>query len=75
MATTTSLRPQHRSTLNRRLEPRGMAIAKLGDEQRKFIEAQALSIFTDMVNSGASLQQTLAAVFLSGMSAAREVTA
>lgn len=72
---TTALRPQHRSTLNLRLKPRDMAIAKLGVEQRQFIEAEALAIFTDMVNSGASLQQTLAAVFLSGMSAAREVQA
>lgn len=71
---TTALRPQHRSTINlSRAKPRDMAMTHLGDEQRQFIEAEALDIFTDMVNSGASLQQTLAAIFLSGMSAAHEV--
>lgn len=69
----TTLKPQHPSTLNGRARPHNMAVAKLGIEQRRFIEAEALSIFTDMVNSGASLQQTLSAIFLSGMSAAREV--
>lgn len=70
---TTALRPQHRSTLNLRLKPRDMASAKLDVEQRLLIETEALAIFTDMVNSGASLQQTLAAIFLSGMSVAHEV--
>jgi hypothetical protein len=38
----------------------------LPDDAREFIEGLALGIFTDMVNSGATLQQTLAAVYLSG---------
>lgn len=35
-------------------------------EARECIESIALDIYTDMVNSGASLQETLAAVYLSG---------
>lgn len=35
-------------------------------EARECIERIALGIFTDMVNSGATLQETLAAVYLSG---------
>lgn len=70
----TALHPQHRSTLGRQPKPSSMAVARLGEDQRRFIEAEALSIFTDMVNAGATLQQTLAAVFMSGMSAAREVS-
>lgn len=50
----------------------GMTRLQLRPDERHFIEEQALGIFTDMVNSGASLQQTLAAIYLSGLSAGRE---
>lgn len=49
----------------------GMTRVQLRPDERHFIEEQALSIFTDMVNGGASLQQTLAAIYLSGLSAGR----
>jgi len=40
---------------------------KLPPEVREAMEEMALEIFTDMVNSGASLQQTLTAIYLSGI--------
>jgi len=49
-----------------RPRPQGMSIVTLPSEARECIESIALGIFTDMVNSGASLQETLAAVYLSG---------
>ena len=54
--------------------PRGMAMMRVGSkQQREFIEAEAIDIFTTMTNGGCTFQQALAAIFLSGMSAAREV--
>lgn len=50
----------------------GMTRLQLQPDQRRFIEEQALGIFTDMVNGGATLQQTLAAIYLSGLSAGWE---
>lgn len=66
-----SLHPMHRSVLARRASgarprPHGMKPLTLPVDTREFIERIALSIFTDMVNSGATFQQTLAAVYLSG---------
>ena len=56
-----------------RNNPRNMAQAKLGSkEQREFIEREAIDIFTVMTNGGCTFQQALAAIFLSGMSAAKE---
>lgn len=52
------------------LKPKGLSSAMLPPELRMFIEREALDVYTRMVNSGASLQATLAAVYLSGMSAA-----
>lgn len=68
-----TLQPQHSSAINKTIKPKGMDITKLPPEARKFVEAEALSIFTAMTNSGASLQQTLSAIFLSGMSAAHGI--
>lgn len=54
--------------------PRGMEKTRLGSRQaREFIEAEAISIFTDMTNGGCTFQQALAAIFLSGMNAAKAV--
>ena len=59
-----------RPTLAKRT-PRGMEKARLGSrEMREFIEAEAIDIFTSMANGGCTFQQSLAAIFLSGMSAA-----
>lgn len=46
--------------------PLNMSTVTLTSDQRECIERIALGIFTDMVNSGATLQETLAAVYLSG---------
>jgi hypothetical protein len=43
-----------------------MAFMHIPHSEREFIEQMALSIFTDMVNAGCSLQATLAAIYLSG---------
>jgi len=48
-------------------KPKGMSIKKVPEDVRKVMEETALNVFTDMVNSGASLQQTLAAIYLSGI--------
>ena len=51
--------------------PRNMEKAMLGSmEMREFIEAEAIDIFTTMTNGGCTFQQSLAAIFLSGMNAA-----
>jgi len=70
-----NLIPRHHSTLKRSRSsvPRGLTHASLPDDTRVFIESEVLDIYTRMVNAGCSLQQTLTAVFLSGMSAAKEV--
>lgn len=43
-----------------------MSTVAMPPEARECIERIALGIFTDMVNSRATLQETLAAVYLSG---------
>lgn len=64
-----SLSALHPSVYKRTaLKPKGLDSANLPPELRMFIEREALDIYTRMVNSGASLQATLAAVYLSGMS-------
>lgn len=68
-----SLKPIHYSVKKRRtFAPAGMSNMKIPDDTRTFIEGECLDIYTKMVNSGASLQTTLAAIFLSGMNAAQE---
>lgn len=67
-----SLSALHPSVYKRTaLKPKGLASTNLPPELRMFIEREALDIYTKMVNSGASLQATLAAVYLSGMSASK----
>ena len=66
------LRPQHPSKIGRPPRPTGLQITRLGVEGRMMIESIALDIFTDMTNAGATLQQTLAAIYLSGAENALE---
>ena len=66
------LTPQHSSTINPAVRPKDLQSMRIHPDARKFVEQEALSIFAAMTNAGASLQQTLSAVFLSGMSAGRE---
>ena len=55
-------------------KPRGMSSTHLGSRTaREFIEAEAVDIFTTMVNGGCTFQQALAAIFMSGMNAAHTV--
>lgn len=61
------LKVEHSSKRKIGLNPRQMAVMKLPPEVRGAMEQMALDIFTDMVNSGASLQQTLTAIYLSGI--------
>jgi len=61
------LKVEHSSKRKTGLNPRQMAVMKLPPEVREAMEEMALEIFTDMVNSGASLQQTLTAIYLSGI--------
>lgn len=64
---------QIKPTLAKRA-PRGMEKTHLGSrEMREFIEAEAIDIFTTMTNGGCTFQQSLAAIFLSGMNAAENV--
>lgn len=70
-----AITPQHHSLLNVNFKrPKGMDRTHLPNEHRVMIEEQALAIFADMTNAGCSLQQTLAAIYLSGMNAAIEAT-
>jgi hypothetical protein len=57
-----------------RLRPHNMSTVTLADDQREAVESIALGIFTDMTNAGASLQATLAAVYLSGIAHAMGAT-
>ena len=50
-----------------------MEKTELPRELREFIEREALDIFATMTNGGCTLQQTLTAIFLSGMSAAHSI--
>lgn len=64
----TPLMPQHASTL--RAPPRrplDYGRVSITDEQRIGLHKLVLETFTDMVNNGHSLQDTLAAIYLSGM--------
>ncbi len=49
-----------------RVKPSKMSKMVLDSDSRMCIEEIALGIFTDMTNAGAGLQQTLAAIYLSG---------
>lgn len=51
--------------------PRGLDRCRLEPETSVMIQQEAIEVFTTMVNSGRSFQHALQAVFLSGMSAAR----
>lgn len=52
--------------------PRMLTRCQLEPETSAMIQAEAIEVFTAMVNSGRSFQHALQAVFLSGMSAAHE---
>ena len=70
-----ALRPQHESAVSARCRsPRSMASIEVPHELRSELEAQALSIFTDMTNAGMSLQETLASIYLTGMVMGKELT-
>jgi len=51
--------------------PHRLTRCELEPEASAMIQQEAIEVFTAMVNSGRSFQHALQAVFLSGMSAAR----
>ena len=67
-----SLRPMHPSVIKKRtvytgsIRPNGMEKLVVTSEQREVVEKVALEIFTDMINAGATFQETLAAIYVSG---------
>lgn len=60
-----SMRPLVR---RERIRPQGMTcITGVTYEQGEALERIALGIFTDMTNAGATFQESLAAIYLSGL--------
>ena len=56
------------------MTPKNMdKVEGITDEQFKVVQSVALSIFTDMNNNSFSLRETLAAIYLSGVSHALSV--
>ena len=52
--------------------PHRLTRCELEPEASALIQAEAIEVFTAMVNGGRSFQHALQAVFLSGMNAAQE---
>lgn len=70
---TTPLLPQTRGG-RFRMTPQNMdKVEGITDEQFEVVQSVALSIFTDMNNNSFSLRETLAAIYLSGVSHALSV--
>ena len=61
-----ALRPRRWSARGKSPRPWSMATVALSREQRAVIEEISLGVFTDMSNSGASLSDTLLAIYLTG---------
>ena len=54
------------------LPPFGFGSIDLPEDDRKFLESEAVETFTRMVNSGSTFQAALLAVFLTGVHFAKE---
>jgi len=67
-----ALSPIHSSAFKFRMRARDMTELRMESDQRETCERIALGIFTDMSNAGASLQTTLAAIYVSGLQHATE---
>jgi hypothetical protein len=65
------LRPQPTSP---NVRPWGMDHILTDNATRETVERIALGIFTDMTNAGRSFQQSLAAVYLSGLKHAADLS-
>lgn len=66
----TPIRPQHFSVRGKaiKLKPRGMTeLRGVPTEKVAAMECLAIDIFTEMVNSGKTFQESLAAIYLSGL--------
>ena len=61
------LKAEHSSKKRTGQSPRHMEVLKLPPEVREAMEDTVLTIFADMVNSKASFQQTLTAIYLAGI--------
>lgn len=63
------MRALHSSVAREKLHRvHGMDRMTMTEEQREVVEDLALSIFTDMVNTGQTFQAALSAIYLSGLS-------
>jgi hypothetical protein len=56
-----------------RIKPRNMARATLPSDSRQALEELVFGIFADMSNAGATLHQTLSAIYLTGMEHAEAI--
>lgn len=65
----TALYPIHPSVLKegRRIHPKNMGSGVLSPDSNQAIQELVLEVFADMANAGATLHQTLTAIYLSGV--------
>jgi hypothetical protein len=69
------LHAAHHSAYGVRLRPQGMtAVRGLTAEQVECMQRIALGIFADMSNAGYSLRESLAAIYLSGLMHAIDIS-
>lgn len=61
------IEPRHHSLVRKRRFPRGLDRVAITDEQRVAIQSIALDVFATCANAGLSLQEILAAVYLTGL--------
>ena len=70
-----AIKPIHQSlTKSRNKQPKDMQIMSLPTEVRMTIEQTAIDIFADMTNAGCTMQQALAAIYLSGLQHGAEMS-
>lgn len=62
-----NIEPRHHSMMGKRRLPRGLDRVTITDEQRVAIQSIALDVFATCANAGLSLQEILAAVYLTGL--------
>lgn len=66
-ATPLAVEHYSRERLRGAIRPHNMDSMPITNEQREVVGALVLSIFTDMSNSGATLVETLSAIYMTGV--------
>lgn len=70
--------PMHHSMMrmlrNSKIRPRNMSSVLSDEATRESLERISLDIFADMTNAGSTFQQAIAAVYLSGLQHATELS-